>query len=133
MSVKIKEGITCLKQIPKAKKIIQKHFSAIEGVIEVTVIVKLVNRIVVYVYLDEKIYTQRFDDKQDRVRLIDVGIEPKDKKSKKRFPRILLEIMKAQMVSKSEVSEVYPQLLKIDWVAFLKAPGSREVTPIDIM
>ena len=110
-------GIYYLRQIPGIARLINERFAKVAGVQSVTVNVRVVNRLVVYVFIDMAASEKC---ESDLILASEVGIVFKNPETNQaRLPRLWLEERAAEVDCEAEVHKRRPQI-EIEWVTMLR-------------
>ncbi len=111
------ENIHYLEQVPKAPRIIRAICAKVMGIKNVKVAIRVTSHMVVYVYIDHKAAS---NCNSDMILPEEAGYRfLKPALNRKKYPRLWLEELVAELKCKKRIAEVYPSL-SIEWIALIR-------------
>jgi hypothetical protein len=120
------KNIHHLEQVPKAPRIIRSICAKVAGIQKVDIAIRVTCHMVVYVHIDCKEVENCNHDmilpKEDGYRYLKPAL------NKKRYPRLWLEEMVAELKSKKRIAEFYPALY-VEWIVMIDT-AEHTVAPV---
>ncbi len=120
------ENIHSLEQVPKAPRIIMAICAKVAGIKKVDVAIRVTDHMVVYIHIDHKAAK---NCKHDMILPKEAGYRYlKPALNKKKYPRLWLEEMVAELKCKRRIAEFYPSL-SVEWIAMIRT-AEHTVAPV---
>lgn len=120
------ESIYHLEQVPKAPRIIRAICAKVAGIKKVDIAIRVNSCMVVYVHIDceaaENCNHDMILPKEAGYRYLKSAL------NKKKYPRLWLEEMVAELKSKKRIAEFYPNL-SVEWIAVIDT-GEHSFAPV---